>query len=559
MPQQSLPHLPPEVLSPIFMALDPGISAHSPLSGEPRLRPPYWMHLLAVCRYWRNIIVAAAEFWRVIDVGRRTEWLKLCMERSGPDLLVIVSFRSADISFARALEILVPHAHRIAGLHCWSIRCDENLTTSAMLPVSMPALTTLALRVQHTHSPSDNRRPRWHTAVPSIPLTDEAFSKLRSLRLFSLVPTVLPQSALSDLRSLQLAGLSAYLLTSYKLSNFFALLNKCGCLEELSLPDALAGVIADLPQWEVMALPNLRTLTIGGIVERVCLLISHIQVPAHANIKLSTVQASRSPHELLAALFNILPRDKRTRDCSFPILRFVSRVKVEVHSICGQNYTKIIGIVEHGPHSGGRFELVVTEKHQPPLGALINNRLVLTPSTYANIANIIPAGPQVTTVIGYGILNAIHLKEYLSVLRSYPNLRKLVMDDSEYDGNVCDAFKALRGVAPSGQTQSVVLCPHLEYIWFRNAAITLELMEEVESCVEWRIQQGAPIRRLRLETHVEGSRLDRDGIAGNLLGVGQFTETMKRLVPVFELQIWETGHGPDLEESTGTLDDEIPF
>ncbi|KAI0807969.1 hypothetical protein C8Q74DRAFT_104604 [Fomes fomentarius] len=559
MPQQSLPHLPPEVLSQIFVALDPGMSAHPPRSGEPRLRIPYWMPLIAVCRYWRNIIVAAAEFWRVIDVGRRTEWLKLCLERSGPDGLVIVSFRSADISFARALEILAPHAHRIAGLYCWSIRCDENPIMSAILPFSMPALTTLGLRVQHTHSPSHNRRPRWHTAVPSIPLTDEAFSKLRSLGLFSLVPTVNPQSALSDLRSLQLAGLSGYLPTSYKLSDFFALLNKCGCLEELSLPDALAGVMTDLPQWEVMALPNLRILTIGGTVERVCRIISHMQVPPHANIKLSTVQASRSPHELLAALFNILPRDQRARDRSFPILRFVSRVKVEVHSIGEENYTKVIGIVEHGPHSGGRFELVVTEKRQPPSGALINNRLVLTPSTYANMANIFPAGPQVTTVVGYGSLGAIHLKEYLSVLRSYPNLRNLIMHDSEYDGNVCDAFKALRGVAPSGQTQSVVLCPRLEYIWFRNAAITLELMEEIESCVEWRIQQGTPIRRLRLEMHAERSRLERDGIAGNLLEVWRFTETMKRLVPVFELRIWETGHGPDLEGSTGIIDDEIPF
>lgn len=115
-----------------------------------------WIHLITlVCRYWRDVAHATSTLWSHINVGRKAEWLQLCLTRSASTALDIV-FTSGEFPFPQ-LEILLPHARRIRTLRFDIVREEWRAVLRRLLREPMPALEELRYRriqgMEQTYAP----------------------------------------------------------------------------------------------------------------------------------------------------------------------------------------------------------------------------------------------------------------------------------------------------------------------------------------------------------------------------------------------------------------------
>ncbi|KAI0755520.1 hypothetical protein C8Q74DRAFT_1210504, partial [Fomes fomentarius] len=133
----SISRLPNEMMAYIFA-----------LCTVPRLPPyrfrrrsvsdPEWTLLTLVCRHWHDVAHATPTLWSNIIVGRKAEWLQLCLTRSASTALDI-AFTSGQFPF-RQLWILFPHARRIRTLRFETVREGWRAVLHKLLREPMPAL-----------------------------------------------------------------------------------------------------------------------------------------------------------------------------------------------------------------------------------------------------------------------------------------------------------------------------------------------------------------------------------------------------------------------------------
>ena len=153
--------LPPEVLMEVFADVHPAMTS----------RPH--VPVLRVCRYWRTLLFKTPQFWAnllrlPILYSRNPIWrrgrFKSALELSAPrDLTLSLSFWALDI------DILLPHAHRIASL---SLRLESDLeSTKNLLEQRLPGLTNLVVF------------EAWTSWLQPLTLHFHQYPNIRSLRL----------------------------------------------------------------------------------------------------------------------------------------------------------------------------------------------------------------------------------------------------------------------------------------------------------------------------------------------------------------------------------------
>ncbi|KAI0807971.1 hypothetical protein C8Q74DRAFT_1213721 [Fomes fomentarius] len=548
---RSIGNLPTELLTAIFRELNPGVpywDVRRPQSGDPlRLIVPYWLLPAAVCRRWRDVVNTAAEFWRCIDVGRKTEWLELCLQRSG-DALVVISICNFRINLAPLWEsFLRPHQNRICHIYRLAVHGYGFESSAALLPGPAPQLTNFILNVHHIRREPNTAST--HIEFPVIHPPDQRYPKLRVLELRG-AGLVGRSHAWSNLESLVIARCYAAGTTPYSLSAFFDVLEGCRALQNLTLPDALAGTTEDVAQERCVSLGNaVRSVVIHGPASNIQYLLSHLHIPVTAWVSLSPEHNTNL--DSLTTLCDLIPLDPRIRDRSLPILRTVTWVKVD----CDLGL-KAVGFAAQ---SGGKISIIIKLLGEDNL----TEKWWRTLSTVQELPVSFPSNEHLHTLVVTGELDPIRLAEYHSTLRWYGGLKHLVLDDCEMGGDVRCVFQALRGLAPQEHEQNVLLCPRLEYIWVRNAAATHELVHEIQACVEWRSAQAAPLKHLRLELNREDAGAipvpcleGRDmKLLGTVPDVGPFVEQMRGAIPDFQLRIWQEEDVERFED----LDSQIPM
>ncbi|KAI0682163.1 hypothetical protein C8T65DRAFT_750798 [Cerioporus squamosus] len=226
--------IPNKLLVKILAAANPGTG-----SGAASWSP-YWLPLMAVCRHWRDLIRSTPDFWQKIAVGRRPQWLELCLRRS-PCSLLQISFRY-PISFDAMMKVLRPHWHRIEYLSFKELDCAQ-FNSSVMVP-PMPELRTLTVNVKHAgHSIRDGSKHDGTGLIFRLPHGTVPRLKALHLEGMSLVGD---HVALSSLRFLHL-GEYAGARPLFTTAQFLTMLNSCTSLERLTIADNALDAIVPSP------------------------------------------------------------------------------------------------------------------------------------------------------------------------------------------------------------------------------------------------------------------------------------------------------------------------
>ena len=494
--------LPNELLIKIFKGI--GTTRGYP-SEHPR-EPPFkyipdtirdLLPVMQVCKAWESIILGTPAFWCNIVVHNRVEWLVRCLQNSQRSP-VDISFHSST-SVVRVAEYLRPFNDKIRTLEFRSVDCSQ-IGNDVTLE-DMPHLEDLRIAVDHKNCEEQGRHDG---ACPVLPLKHPGVKDLWIDGLIVSVPKDLNRHQLhplSTLRRLYMGGYSGAR-TTYDLAGFLTLLQACVSLEVLDIRDnSLDSINFNMRQGQpTVTLPRLNTLTVYGITEEVSNFVSHLHIGPEVRIWLETEEITDVVRSTGAARA-ILPNDPR-----LPILRTANRVKVNLASpglkheamiitgTRGLNPNDTINIVVRIPEDG--FENGAPA-HWEVLASLFHRTLTLLPTIFPNA--------PIETLVCNGELDAIDEETWERLFASYPTLRTLVIEDSVDDGDVCPAFRALSKPQPYANNRP--LCPHLQYIYVRNALGENSHLEEIRRCMALRMQL-APIQRLRLELRMKWPRGD---------------------------------------------------
>ena len=491
----SIGRLPIELLIKIFKEI--GTRRESPPQ-HPREPPfklipdtiPDLLPKMQVCKAWKRIILGTPALWCNIVVHNRTEWLATCLEYSQRSLVDISFHPEFSTSVAGVVKYLRRFNEKIRTLEFRSVDCSQ--IGNGVSLGDMPNLQDLRIAVDHKNCEEQRRH---HGACPVLLLTHPGVKDLWVDGLIVAVPRELNRHQLhplSTLRRLYMGGYSGAG-TTYDIAGFLTLLQACVSLEVLDIRDnSLDTFNFNIPQGQpTVTLPSLHVLVVYGIIEEVSNFVSHLHIGPEVEIWLETEEITDAVRSAEAARA-ILPNDPR-----LPILRTANRVKVNLASpglkheamiitgTRGLNPNDTINIVVRIPEDG--FENGAPA-HWEVLASLFHRTLTLLPTIFPNA--------PIETLVCNGELDAIDEETWERLFASYPTLRTLVIEDSVDDGDVCPAFRALSKPQPYANNRP--LCPHLEYIYVRNALGEDTHFEEIRRCMVLRMEL-APIQHLRLE------------------------------------------------------------
>ncbi|KAI8977776.1 hypothetical protein BD414DRAFT_495606 [Trametes punicea] len=235
-----------------------------PATRSCRLRE--WIHLLQVCRRWRDIIYSVSRFWRKVPLGRDA--------RLAQYLLSMLSTRFLDIyidggSVRRTLPLLRPYLSRIQLLHISMPHLDDlSFLMNALLPDQM-----IGLRELHVYLSCVGSEHR------ALQLPSHRVPFLDSLKLqgFALRPT----DVCPHVRSLELS----HCYWELPSGNFSDILTHWDWVWDVHL-DCSLGTFPDLGlQWttnpsSTISVLWLRTITVvEQCPDNISILLSSIDVP----------------------------------------------------------------------------------------------------------------------------------------------------------------------------------------------------------------------------------------------------------------------------------------
>lgn len=507
---------------------------------------PYWLPLMAVCQHWRKLIRNTPDFWQKIAVGLHLHWLELCLKHSQCTPVQVTFQYPVPFDETMNLQVLRTHWHRIEYLCFEALDCAQ-FDSSMMVP-EMPELRTLIVNVEHiSHSIRDGAKHDGTGVIFRLP-----HGRLPHLKALTLEGTslVADHVALSSLRLLHL-GKYAGARPLYTTAQFVTMLSSCTSLERLTIAENALHAVTVVPNpsddgGPVAHLsPRLRDVNIHGSVVHISNLLSHIQVPAHVDLVLSTPELTEERAAVAPA--NMLPPTRLRRNLG--ILRSATRLKVDsCHDEVG--VIKVIATRKLG--SSGRFEISV-----PVPGGKNGNGSQARRMYYRALLRAVPdmfPDAQLDTLVCAGDIDAISESEWRDgLLAQYPTLRTLVVDDGEYGGDATPVFKALGYTVAQLQLGAIsALCPALEYLWIRNAEPTVKLLEEARTCLSRReYHQAARLGRLRFELNPDYER------PGRWQDVPKYLPRLNQWVSKCELRLWE--RDVDNDEMFMDTSMEMPF
>ncbi|TBU25618.1 hypothetical protein BD311DRAFT_727550 [Dichomitus squalens] len=269
--------LPPELLMEIF--------------GHVRPKTCQGIHLLHVCRRWRDLALRTPQFWanmlRVSAVVRRAqageplglERFQTYLARSAP-CLIPLTFRSLSMRIA---DILALNGQRISSL---TVTVGPKQITDIYLLLShgMPNLREVA--IQHEQN-SGIMQEEDRAMMLSVQCTEDKLPRLRSLRIsnvFLSAAMVVP-----TLQSLFIGGCVCMDCTATSLDTILSVLRRCPSLLSLQfLEESEPRLPVDTPAISQVPvpLPLLDKLMFGKYpVEPLSAIISHLVLPPTVLLK----------------------------------------------------------------------------------------------------------------------------------------------------------------------------------------------------------------------------------------------------------------------------------
>ncbi|KAI0755318.1 hypothetical protein C8Q80DRAFT_425116 [Daedaleopsis nitida] len=250
---------------------------------HPRLPTSHWVHLMCVCRHWREIGIQTPRLWQIIHVDKTPEWLALSLERSR-EAPIDIAFRREHV-VRTSLSTVLTVAHRLRKLLLPHIS-DANL--HILLPLfdtHMPILEEFRLCFrQGSDETSLDPAPPTSAESPLFSFVTTNFPVLRYLRLFRATFPWCPPTV-SRLRFLHLhrcCSLDLHL----TFERLLDVLDDCTQLEDLHLHHFLSTISYLVPATfsRMVVIPALKSLFFTDTPALCRQFLSCFDIPAHITL-----------------------------------------------------------------------------------------------------------------------------------------------------------------------------------------------------------------------------------------------------------------------------------
>ncbi|KAI0755558.1 hypothetical protein C8Q74DRAFT_1304416 [Fomes fomentarius] len=471
----SINSLPNELLAYIFALC--AVGEDIPYRSRRGVSDHRWIHLTLVCRYWRDVAHTTPTLWAKIIVGRKAEWLQLCLTRSASTALDIVFTSGAFPSPQLELGVLLLHAHRIRTLRLdiLVVREEWHAVLCRLLCQPMPALEELHYKVLGTHDDlaiSSERFPRLevlHLVGATAPRDTQTYSKLSSLRL---------KDCSCDLTYDQ----------------FLDALSGSETLQELHLDCFLDRLAFDTqPSTDArLTLPRLSDLTLRNHrPAKSNMFVGHLVLPSLTRLKVHCYLGSIEEHDLTQTLPKLLPPDP---GAYFPLLREITSVGLRVREDCYQ----MTGFLDDRGMGRPNIQLSVTSDPYVIWGETF-------PIGLRDVLDVFRDAPLRHLLVYHGDyeVDVDPTLPWATLLRSFPMLETLKVDGWEWVtglwqglGFASCALEANPDV-PDLVGPGSVVCPGLHTMRLGYWLFVDErMLDEIAECLRVRADRGTRLRRL---------------------------------------------------------------
>ncbi|KAI0370772.1 hypothetical protein BV20DRAFT_241784 [Pilatotrama ljubarskyi] len=256
------------------------------------VKPSSLVTLSSVCRRWRGCLLTTSSYWQKIVVGRHTEWLQTCLDRSG-ELLVDLAFYHAS-TFVASKQLLFEQIDRIRLIATRETDDAALDLLNMLLKKPMPMLEDLRLNACKT--------------TYEVQFGDEELYDLPALRHvhFQYAHVYWQSAVVQKLQTIKLSDWHHHD-PQFNTMDFLRCLDGCRALEELKIDFALpvCQCVKDLDDSEEPApiahLPNLRKLRLlcppSGLEPDVFHLLAHIRLPLACDIGVYVQVAAEDEYE----------------------------------------------------------------------------------------------------------------------------------------------------------------------------------------------------------------------------------------------------------------------
>ena len=311
-----------------------------------------WTHLMLVCRLWREVALATAALWNMIDIPRPAlldprydsyrywhstttgpkentalKWLNLILSRSARMPLELV-FARPEYGTA-ALPILATESRRIRSLTFPDSDTLQSIDpVLSVLQLDLPAIMELNMLYDEdsTLKNADSRPEQPPERRAKI--TSERYPSLRILRLSNFTlhnasASIYPQLERLDLRFCSFDGHLA------SLSNLLDALVGCPNLVELQLHFVLSMLTdgAPPPASRTISLLKLQKLVLRDVPLFTRRFLDHISIPTATTLRVIGIVDDPDPvFDVLNALIVMVPPPKPLH---LPIFRSLTQATIE--------------------------------------------------------------------------------------------------------------------------------------------------------------------------------------------------------------------------------------
>lgn len=448
-------------------------------------RSSHWLRLMLVCRHWRDAACATPALWRAVDVGPRSDWLKLCLLRSG-NCAMDIAFRNSAFPL-NGYKLLIPHSHRIRTLE---ILLSWLLSENAWLDNKNPLLDTLG-KLLHEDFPVLKKirfTLDWSSRdVAEVALMSEHYPSLQSL-------TLARMAVSSDLQLY--AKLHTLYIQSCKcdftFDHFLNILSAAENLRTLHLSRLLChipGANTRSVSRRKITLPHLSKLSLYDTPQRLSTLLSLLILPKvdHVNIHGSTSSLDDLTGAGPRGMFlNLLPSDPT--HCLPPFHRRIVDATLDVHQRKWLTCEAQDADGEGDDCPTGTLELRTDTAHEFPFSAGLHDLTTLLRGQQLT---------ELTVTAKHDSLTDPH--PWIELFRAFPSLAALNIVSGS--GLIINLWRGLHRASLSngpGDTAGELACPDLHFINVRGGTLyaTEELLAEISACLFARAERGTRLKEL---------------------------------------------------------------
>ncbi|KAI0710684.1 hypothetical protein C8Q76DRAFT_738272 [Earliella scabrosa] len=440
------------------------------------------VHVMSVCRYWRDLVLGTPILWSPINVGLKPDWLNLCLIRSATCPLDIV-FHSNRFPQDQ-LELLYPHTHRIRSLAFRFLVENWRGSLRSFLDYPMPCLEEL-------------NYPRDAYAVGSGRASDQdeldlSSKHLPALRCLTLVGVIAPHDlqTYANLPSLTLRACRCNL----TITQFFVALSGSRALTSLSLynmvdmfpraGDATSPSESILSTHDPITLPRLTVLfLVERHTEYTAALLERLSLPMLVRLQVegrSLEYDVRNP----PTISNLLPKDAKARPPP------VAQTTIAFLQVYNHGYS-VFGSITQGdqPDQPNVHLFIETEDEETYRDN--NLRFALH-----DLMEVFSGAPLrcLTVSAEHGTVDS---GKWIQALRSFPKLERLCIGGIGQTLVLWEALAAASVPQPPASEPVAPVCPGLRSVRLDgHLPSTVQLLDCIITCLVHRAKLGSRLEAL---------------------------------------------------------------